>query len=60
MEALATLHSGRVRGLERRGLFNADSDRDDVAARLDVLAAAHRGAATAARSRRVLRELQES
>ena len=49
LDALATLHLGRVRGLLCRGLFNADTDRDDVAARLAVLPAAQSGAATAAR-----------
>ena len=70
-EALATLHPVRVRGPERRGLFNADTDRDDCVARGATLAvplggqphriltAAQSGTATAARSCQLLQEPQE-
>jgi hypothetical protein len=59
--ALATLDPGRVRDLERRGLFNADTEPNDVLARVVtraappgrqprlILNAARSGAATAAR-----------
>ena len=61
LEALATLYPVRVRGLECRVIFNADTDRDDVVARGTapamplsvhprlILSAARSGAATAAR-----------
>ena len=56
LDASHTLHPVRVRGLERRGLFNADTVRDNVVACLAVLPVARRGAATAARWCRLLRE----
>jgi hypothetical protein len=45
-----------VQDLERRGLFTADTDRDNIVARVAVLTAARRGAAWTARWGRLPQE----
>jgi len=71
LDASHPLHPVRVRGLERRVSFNADTDRDECVARVATLAAplgvqprlipnaARSGAATAARWCRLLQKRQE-